>query len=198
MTLATERRMTLEEFLDYDDGTDTRYELEDGVLVEMGAENPLNITITSLLFARFLQLGIPYYCLAIGHQIGVSASRATARQPDLTVHSPASASAILSGGNILFADMPAPVLVVEVVSNSSTDKKSRDRDYVKKPSEYAERGIPEYWIIDPIAAVIVVLTLEGTQYREQRFTGSMAIASVTFPELALTAEQILAAGKPLE
>ena len=39
MTIATDgrpttvqQRMTLEEYLDYDDGTDTRYELEDGVL----------------------------------------------------------------------------------------------------------------------------------------------------------------------
>jgi Uma2 family endonuclease len=33
----TNRRMTLEEYLSYDDGTSTRYELV-GVLVEMGAE----------------------------------------------------------------------------------------------------------------------------------------------------------------
>jgi Uma2 family endonuclease len=35
MTVATDRRMTLQEFLTYDDGTNTRYELADGVLVEM-------------------------------------------------------------------------------------------------------------------------------------------------------------------
>jgi len=31
MTVATERRMTLKEYLTYDDGTDTQYELEDGI-----------------------------------------------------------------------------------------------------------------------------------------------------------------------
>jgi Uma2 family endonuclease len=41
MSIAT-NRMTIEEYLNYDDGTDTRYELVDGVLVEMGAESTLN------------------------------------------------------------------------------------------------------------------------------------------------------------
>jgi hypothetical protein len=33
--------MTLQEYLTYDDGTDNRYELVDGVLVEMGAESTI-------------------------------------------------------------------------------------------------------------------------------------------------------------
>jgi Uma2 family endonuclease len=193
MTIATERRMSLEEFLEYDDGTDTRYELEDGVLVDMGAENPPNATIAIFLLAQFLQLGIPYYRLATGHQVEVSSSRATARQPDLTVHSEASAVAILSGG-MLSADMPPPMLVVEVVSSSDSNPKSRDRDYVQKRAEYAERGIPEYWIVDPVAAVVLVLSLQGSDYLEQRFTGERAIASPSFPALNLTAEQVLNSG----
>ena len=35
MTVLTDRRMTLQEFLEFDDGSDRRYELVDGVLVEM-------------------------------------------------------------------------------------------------------------------------------------------------------------------
>jgi Uma2 family endonuclease len=193
MKLATERRMTLEEFLDYDDGTDARYELEDGVLVEMGAENPLNCTIAMFLVFEFAKLGVLYRHLAIGHQVGVSSTKATARQPDLIVHSEASADAIRNGGKILFADMPAPLLVVEVVSSSDTDPRSRKRDYEDKRAEYAQRGIPEYWIVDPIAAVVLVLTLDGAEYQEQRLTGSMAIASPTVPALSLTAEQIVTA-----
>ncbi|NJL23339.1 MAG: Uma2 family endonuclease, partial [Leptolyngbyaceae cyanobacterium SM1_3_5] len=38
MTQAT-RKLTFEEYLAYDDGTDTRYELVDGVLVEMPTES---------------------------------------------------------------------------------------------------------------------------------------------------------------
>ena len=71
MTVATDRRMTLQEFLTYDDGTDIRYELEDGVLVEMGAETPLNPRIAAMLMFLFGDLGIARKLLAIGHQIEV-------------------------------------------------------------------------------------------------------------------------------
>jgi len=195
MTIATPKRLTLEEYLTYDDGTDTRYELVDGVLVEMGAEDPINSTIVSFLFAVFLGLGIPYYRLAIGHQIAVSSTKATARQPDLVVHTEASAAAILSGSRLLMPEMPVPILVVEVVSSSNTDQKSRDRDYKEKRAEYAARQIPEYWIIDPIAAAVLVLTLDGEQYRESDFTGTQMIVSPVFSNFNLMAEQVLKAGR---
>jgi Uma2 family endonuclease len=88
-----------------------------------------------------------------------------------------------------------PVLVVEVVSNSVKDKESRDRDYKEKRSEYAERGIPEYWIIDPERAIVCILTLAGQQYQEVSFSGNQSIVSLAFPGLKLTAAQVLSAGR---
>jgi Uma2 family endonuclease len=196
MTIATQKRMTLEEYLDHDDGTDTRYELVDGVLVEMGAKNPLNPMIAVFLLAYFLQeMEIPYSRLVIGHQVGVSSTKATARQPDLIVHTDESKAAIFKDGKILRADLPAPMLVVEVVSNSAKDTKSRDRDYQEKPLEYAERGIPEYWIIDPDQAMIKIGTLINGTYQFTDFTGEAPILSPTFPTLNLTAAQVLKAGE---
>jgi Uma2 family endonuclease len=195
MTTTISQRMTLAEYLDYDDGTDTRHELVDGILVVMGSENPINPQIASFLFSVFLRLGIPYYRLVIGHQIEVSSAYASARQPDLIVHSEESEKAISADGKLLRLSHPAPLLVVEVVSNSETDPQSRVRDYQEKRLEYAARGIPEYWIIDPIAAIILVLTIEGTQYQEQRLQGKQPIISATFSNLNLTAEQVLNAGK---
>jgi Uma2 family endonuclease len=52
-------------------------------------------------------------------------------------------------------------LIMEVVS---PDNKSRQRDYESKKVDYAEGGIPEYWIVDPQEKKITVLTLEGTAY----------------------------------
>jgi Uma2 family endonuclease len=194
MTIATNQRLTLEEYLKYDDGTDTRHELVDGILVEMGAENPINNTIAMFLVFTFAALGIPYYRFAIGHQLEVASSNATARQPDLIIHTEASLSAVLSGKQLLRLDAPTPMLVIEVVSNSDTDKKSRDRDYLEKRSEYAARGIPEYWIIEPLQQVILILTLADESYQEQTFTGSAAIVSPAFPALSLSADQVLRAG----
>lgn len=75
--MTTTKPMTFEEYLNYDDGTDTRYELVNGELIAMPPESDLNNQIASFLFAYFLQIGIPYYCLRIGTQIAVSGSRAS-------------------------------------------------------------------------------------------------------------------------
>ena len=50
-------------------------------------------------------------------------------------------------------------LVMEVVSPDDPQ-----RDTVTKRREYAQAGIPEYWIVDPAAASITVLTLHGREY----------------------------------
>ena len=39
-----------------------------------------------------------------------------------------------------------------------------ERDKVTKRREYAQAGIPEYWIVDPTDASITVLTLRGQEY----------------------------------
>ena len=195
MNLATQQRMTLEEYLDYDDGTDTRYELVDGVLVEMGAESTLNTQIAVFLLLQFAGLGVPIYCLANKHKIAVTSRQATAREPDLIVHSEESAAAIAGQSQALLpVDMPAPALVVEVVSPGEAGTDNYDRDYIEKRAEYAARGIAEYWIVDPSRAVVLVLTLSG-HYQEQKFTGDREILSSAFPNLTLTAAQILTAGK---
>jgi Uma2 family endonuclease len=194
MTLATDRRMSLEDYLNYDDGTDTRYELVDGVLVEMGSEAPINSTIAMSLALIFGSMGISARRLSTGHDIAVNSTKATVRKPDLIVHTPESADAILSYGvKLLLLEMPAPALVVEVVSASDTDRQSKKRDYIDKRAEYAARGIPEYWIIDPIAEVMLVLTLADGAYQATEFRGAEPIVSPTFPGLDLTASQVLTA-----
>ena len=98
----------------------------------------------------------------------------------------------LGGGRATITqDMPSPALVVEVVSPG---KVNEDRDYRYKRSEYAARGIPEYWIIDPGKEQVTLLTLIDGLYEETVFQGNSRIASATFPNLKLTAAQVLAAG----
>ena len=52
-------------------------------------------------------------------------------------------------------------LVAEVVNPDDPD-----RDLVDKRIDYAEAGIPEYWIVDPRDETITVLVLEGDAYVE--------------------------------
>jgi Uma2 family endonuclease len=83
-------------------------------------------------------------------------------------------------------DMPPPLLVVEAVSPNQAN-----RDYRYKRSEYAARGIAEYWIIDPIAQKVTVLEWVEGFYDEQVYVGNNAIASQVIAGLDLTAAQVL-------
>ena len=57
-------------------------------------------------------------------------------------------------------------LVAEVVSPDDPG-----RDLVEKRADYAEAGIPEYWILDPRDETITVLALEGGRYVEHGVFG---------------------------
>ncbi|NJL83715.1 MAG: Uma2 family endonuclease, partial [Chloroflexaceae bacterium] len=156
MAIAT-HKMTLEEYLNYDDGTDTRYELEDGELLVMPPESDRNQRIAIFLLVYFAQQGIPYYRLRTGTEVVVSGARATVRLPDLMILSEELAIAMTGAKRATIRlDMPPPELVIEVVSPG---KQNLDRDYRYKRSQYEARGIQEYWIIDPIQSKITLFTL---------------------------------------
>lgn len=191
MVLAT-HQFTFEDYLNYDDGTDTRYELVNGALVVMPTESRLNEQIALWLLTQFLTI-VPLAQLGRGTEIAVSGRLVTARIPDLMVLSAELAIALAGAKRSLIGfDMPPPLLVVEVVSPG---KENEDRDYRYKRSEYAARGIQEYWIVDAIAAKVTLLILETGLYEEQVFRGSDLILSSLFSQLNLTATQILSAGE---
>ncbi|RRR68992.1 MAG: Uma2 family endonuclease [Candidatus Viridilinea halotolerans] len=79
-------------------------------------------------------------------------------------------------------------LVVEVVSPDDPE-----RDTVVKRSDYAEGGIPEYWIVNPLDESITVLTLEGNAYREHgRFLRGTTATSLLLPELRVAVDAVFA------
>jgi len=198
MTQAKPRFRTIDEYLDYDDGTDTRYELVDGELIEMPSESDLNVLISIFLTVMFSQQ-IPYYLIRRGTEIFVSSRTVSSRYPDLMVLSEEGQSALEGAKrSAVTINMPAPALVIEVVSPGEPgDKRNYDRDYVEKPKEYATRGIPEFWQVDPDKGrkVVIVLTLKDGAYQSREFRGRDRVVSLAFPDLQLTAEQILRAGR---
>jgi Uma2 family endonuclease len=182
------KRFTLAEYLAYDDGTDKRYELVNGELIEMPSESDLNNQIAMFLIGVFMQI-IPIRLLRRGTEIVVSGSRATVRVPDLLLLTEELATALTgSSRSIITPDLPPPALVVEVVSPG---KENEDRDYRYKRSEYAARGIAEYWIIDPKRTQVIVLTLVDGLYEEVIYQPSDRLISQTFPTLELTAKEVL-------
>jgi Uma2 family endonuclease len=80
-------------------------------------------------------------------------------------------------------------LVVEVVSGGADDAA---RDYVAKRREYAQAGITEYWIVDPLADKATVLVLDGDTYREHGvFTRGDVVRSATLADVAFDVTAVL-------
>ena len=193
MTVASQK-MSLEEYLNFDDGTETRYELENGELIVMPPESELNCRIAIFLLIYFAQRGIPSHRLTMKAEIVVNSSRVGTRLPDLMVLSEELATALEGSRRAtIMSDMPPPLLVVEVVSPNQ-----ENRDYRYKRSEYAARRIPEYWIVDPIQQRVTVLEWVEGLYEEIVYTGESALAkpskrivSPVLGVLELTAERLL-------
>jgi Uma2 family endonuclease len=80
-------------------------------------------------------------------------------------------------------------LVMEVVSGSASDRK---RDLKDKPRDYAQGGVPEYWIIDPEEECIRVLTLRGKAYKVHGiFRPGEEATSVLLPGFAVSVDAAL-------
>ena len=181
------QRLTFEEYLNYDDGTDTQYELVAGELIAMPPESRENSLIALFLLAEFLKFVPVNQLCHKDTEIEVTGAQAQVRLPDLMVLSEALAAMLGNRRGTITREMPPPVLVVEVVSPG---KANEERDYRYKRSEYAARGISEYWIIDPQQAKVTVLTLVAGLYEAEEYRGE-AIVQSQFEALTLTAEQVL-------
>ena len=184
---APSRKMTLEEFFNYEDDTDFMYEFEDGELIQMTAESEINRRIASFLFVYFAQLGIPAYRLSMKTEIVTTGSRV--RVPDLVLFSEELAT-VMEGAkrSTVMSGMPPPLLVVEIVSPT---QRQSNRDYRHKRSEYAAQGITEYWIVDALTKKITILELVEGFYEEKVYGEDGVIVSPVFENLSITVEQIL-------
>ena len=196
MVVATDRRMTLQEFLEFDDGSDGRFELVDGVLVEMANECTINTQIAVFLIGFFIQLGLPIDEIGVKQLIEVVSEFSSARDPDLIIHTNDSVMAIDGRREAcLFLGEPNPRVVIEIVSPGTSSSLNYKRDYEQKPGEYAGRGIPEMWQIDVVREWVRVGSLIDGEYQFKTYVDEDGIVSSLFSVSDLTAAQILTAGK---
>jgi len=180
-----------------------RYELHDGVIVEMpqptGDHEDVVGFIARKLTVEFDRLNLPYI---IPKTVLIKPSNSvSAYSPDVL---------ILNRLNLVNEPLwkkestvsyPASIpLVVEVVSTNWDD------DYYTKQGKYEVIGIPEYWVVDylglgakkftgnPKQPTMSIYQLIDGEYQVTQFRGTDCIISPTFPALNLTAEQIFQAG----
>ncbi|WP_017325358.1 Uma2 family endonuclease [Synechococcus sp. PCC 7336] len=188
----TTQRFTLKDYLNYDDGTDISYELVNRELLPMtlgmGQHGEIADFINSNFRTEIERLGREW--VSKQRVIGLQSPRGdrwdTVRIPDVVVLPAAQWRELQNREAVIRLDEPPPLLVVEVISEST-----QGVDYRAKRSEYSVLDIPEYWIVDPLAQKIAILTLAEGWYDATEFTGPHVVKSLTFPELTLTVEQLL-------
>lgn len=188
MVQAKPQFQSFEEYLSYSDGTETLYELFNGELIAVPPESGVNVQIATRLLVWFALLIGSDRVRGHGLELEVRGEPRN-RYPDLTIIRDAHIAQLASRNTIRLAMAP-PDLVVEVVSPGELQ---RDRDYVAKRLQYQDRGIPEYWLVDPELQTVTVLRLEAATYVEfGKFREQAAIESTLFPELQLTVAQLFA------
>jgi Uma2 family endonuclease len=184
-------KLTFEEYLTYDDGTDNRYELEDGVLIQMTPASPIHSDIVEFLYDSFKaevkRLGLDWKVKQ--GDVGIRTRINRSRQPDITIIQGEYWRQLRQFKKSAILEVPC-LLVVEVVSPG---EENENRDYVKKLEEYADFGIAEYWIVDPLKEQVIINFLMNVSYQTTVFTGKQQIISKLFPEINLTVEQVLVA-----
>jgi Uma2 family endonuclease len=207
MTIATDRPiqqkpLSVDAFLVQYAG-DNRYELIDGEVFDLeptGQHEEVAAFITTKICVQIDATNLPWFVLQRG-LLRPSNMTMTAFRPDVAIvdrneliHEPfwAEQSILTQGSSIKF--------VVEVVSSNWQN------DYARKLEDYATLGIPEYWIADyaglggtqhigkPKQPTLSICRLVDGEYNVQQIRGNQPIVSSTFPNLQLTAEQVLRAG----
>ena len=203
------RFQSFEEYLSYDDGTNKRYELFNGELIEVPQEElETNYWITSGLCIMFrmilmdsvgglekatdtdIQRATSRVAPSLGLELEVNGEPRN-RYPDVTILRDEHMELLAKRRRHCFTirlTMPPPLLVVEVVSSGELQ---RNRDYIAKRSQYQDCGVAEYWIVDPNTKTILVLELKENKYIEVGSFGSdKRVVSRQFKELNLTSAQI--------
>jgi Uma2 family endonuclease len=185
-------------------GSDNRYELIDGEVFDLeptGPHEEVAAFITAKICVQIDRTDLPWLVLQRGllrpFNMGMTAFRpdvAVVDRSELTKEPLWAEQSILTLGSSM-------KFVAEVVSSNWQN------DYARKVEDYAVLGISEYWIADyaalggarhigkPKQPTLSICTLVNGEYEIQQFRGDQIIVSPTFPDLNLTAEQVLRAGR---
>ncbi len=182
MAISQARIWTYDDYMRMpDDGK--RYEILDGELIELTSPNRQHQQILGRLF-RVLSEYVENNVLGevyIG-PFDVRLSLINVIQPDVL---------FISTNNLRILDndlnvQGAPDLCVEILSPST-----RRRDLAQKRDIYARFGVREYWLVDPDAERVTVLTLDAGRYVPWgEANGDAGVPSLVLPDLPVVAASL--------
>jgi Uma2 family endonuclease len=212
MTQTLRKLTTFDEFIEwYPENSQKRYELYDGVIIEIapqvGDHEEIIGFLVGEIVAEYKRLNLSYFIPKTAFI--KPPENDSAYSPDVL---------LLNRANLIneprwkkestVSQSASIPLVIEVVStNWRDDYLKKYADYVRVASRREEMGILEYWIVDyaglggrefigkPKQPTILICSLEEGEYVVNKFRGDDRIISPTFPELNLTAQQIFQSGQ---
>jgi Uma2 family endonuclease len=194
--------MGFEAFLEWYPEDGRRYELIEGVVIEMLPTGPhedvggfLGAELNLAIRHHKLSYSIPRSCLIKPQAEG------SGYIPDVVIlnRELLPQEPLWSMASVIQLGQTVP-LVIEVVSTNWRD------DYGHKFVEYEAMGIAECWLVDfralgavrhigqPKQPTITICQLEGEEYQMQRFVTGETLVSGVFPQLDLTTDAVFAAG----
>jgi Uma2 family endonuclease len=196
--------ITLEDFWDwYPDGYG-RFELHNGEIIKVqptGTHEQVAGFLALELGVEIKRLNLPFFIPRQGLIKAIDSDK-SAYIPDVMVlDSNAMENEPLWNKRSTITQGTSIRLAIEVVSTNWQD------DYLMKLGEYEKLGINEYWIVDylglggrryigdPKQPTISVYHLVEGEYILNLFRDENVVASPTFPELNLRAEQIFRVGQ---
>ena len=203
-TQAELKLFTFDEFIEwYPENSEVRYELHDGVIVEMPKPRGQHSKLTGSLVGKLLTT-ISEICKTdiwfIPRESIVKPKRdKSGYEPDIIILNQETIDTETRWETeSIIQNATSVKLIAEVVSTNWQD------DYYDKLRDYEGMEIPEYWIVDyaalggrkfignPKVPTIFVCELIDGEYQMTPFRGTDRIVSPTFPQLNLTAQQIFA------
>ena len=193
---------TFDEFIEwYPENSEVRYELYDGVIVEMPKPRGKHSNLTGSLSGRLLttidKIGKTDIWTIPRESIVKPYRDKSGYEPDIIIlNQETIGTETRWESESVIQNATSVKLIVEVVSTNWQD------DYYDKRRDYEAMGIPEYWIVDyaalggrefigyPKQRTIFVYELIDGEYVKTTFRDSDVIVSPTFPQFNLTAQQI--------
>lgn len=175
-------KYTVEDYLNVAESETERYELLEGELVMVPAPNWFHQSIAAALFEQLNQfvkereLGVVRFA-----PLDVEFSPHDVAQPDLIFLSRHKLDLVQEG-----RVRGAPDLVVEIFSPST-----RQRDRTTKRTLYARHGVGEYWLVDPDAETVEVLSLGDEGFTRTRlYERADTLRSPLFSELEIPLDAV--------
>jgi len=178
---ALDPRVTFSELAEWP-GDGRRYELYDGEVIVVPAPIPRHQLVSIRLEEVLREYQRTAGGLMLHAPLDIVFTEHNVLQPDLVYFRDERVHLI----DMMAAIHVPPDLAVEILSRST-----EVRDRGRKMQTYARFGVPEYWIVDPVANTLEMFQLDGGSYAvHARPDGDPQLASATLPGLTLTPSSI--------